>query len=408
MWLLAGCVAPLDLQGQLAETERSIVEAYRNHGADCAPVPLARAQANLDFSRLELNSANLRRAADHLALADQSIAEARETSAACLGMDADKDTIADVLDRCPDSKEDLDGLDDDDGCYDIDLTGDMDGDGVANIDDGCIAVPEDRDGVYDDDGCPETDEDNDGDGVVDAVDACEGQTEDRDKYRDEDGCPEPDNDNDKILDIVDKCPNQAEDSDGWADEDGCPDGDNDGDGVADGDDLCRNAPGPRDRGGCPTADGDRDGIADLDDRCPTEPETSNDYLDDDGCPDHALVGIRVTQTRVETDGSVQFESGSAVLLTTSYATLNTIARVMNDAPYLQLRIEGHTDNAASEEANLDLSRERAVTVLRYLVAQGIQEYRLQAEGFGETRPVDSNRTAEGRSRNRRVEFHIVE
>jgi OmpA-OmpF porin, OOP family len=405
--LLAGCLAPLDVPQQLAHAEQAIANAHRFYGPRCAPIELANAQANLDFARMELSGANLVRAKEHLDLATRWGDEALAASTACGGRDSDGDSVVDIADRCPDQKEDLDGDDDEDGCLDVSPIGDEDGDGVVNVDDGCINTPEDMDGVYDDDGCPETEDDSDGDGVIDAVDACENEPEDRDGFQDSDGCPDPDNDQDSILDFVDKCPDEAEDRDGWVDEDGCLELDNDQDGVQDGNDLCRNAPGDADKDGCPADDLDNDGIADTADRCPLQPESPNGYLDDDGCPDTAVTGIKVTSTRVEIEGTVQFQSGSATLLPQSYDVLNNVAKVLQDASYLKLRIEGHTDGEAAADFNLELSRERAVAVMKYLVAQGVADYRLEALGFGETRPIDTNRTVAGRARNRRVEFHIV-
>jgi len=74
---------------------------------------------------------------------------------------------------------------------------------------------------------------------------------------------------------------------------------------------------------------------------------------------------------------------------------------------MRLRIECHTDSTGSDEENLSLSEGRATIVRRYLETNGVEQDRLTAAGFGETRPIDTNRTESGRARNRRVEFHIV-
>ncbi len=73
-----------------------------------------------------------------------------------------------------------------------------------------------------------------------------------------------------------------------------------------------------------------------------------------------------------------------------------------------MRIEGHTDSQGDDAFNLDLSQRRANSVRRYLVEQGITAERLEAVGYGETKPVDTNKTAAGRENNRRVEFTILE
>ncbi|GDX81263.1 hypothetical protein LBMAG42_30740 [Deltaproteobacteria bacterium] len=130
---------------------------------------------------------------------------------------------------------------------------DGDADGVPDKRDLCPAEAEDRDGVDDEDGCPDLDED--GDGVADADDQCPDRAEDIDGFQDDDGCPERDNDDDGVVDKHDRCPDDAEDVDGFEDTDGCPEGDDDGDGVADRKDKCPEEPetrnGFRDKDGCP-------------------------------------------------------------------------------------------------------------------------------------------------------------
>jgi len=132
---------------------------------------------------------------------------------------------------------------------------DRDGDGVPDARDRCPEEREDLDGVQDEDGCP--DPDNDGDGIPDERDRCPNQAEDRDGWQDEDGCPDPDNDGDGVPDAQDRCPDEAEDTDGWQDDDGCFDPDNDGDGIPDVIDQCVTEPetinGVKDADGCPDA-----------------------------------------------------------------------------------------------------------------------------------------------------------
>ncbi|MEM6730380.1 MAG: thrombospondin type 3 repeat-containing protein [Myxococcota bacterium] len=130
--------------------------------------------------------------------------------------DSDGDGIADEADRCPDDPEDVDGVEDADGCPDVD----DDGDGIENRRDRCPAQPEDFNGQADEDGCPDGDQDLDG--ITDAADRCPQDLEDVDGFEDEDGCPDLDNDGDGILDAFDKCPLKAEDKDGRRDKDGCP------------------------------------------------------------------------------------------------------------------------------------------------------------------------------------------
>ena len=405
--VLVACVSPQELQMAMQRTEMTIALAHRVYAPLCSPESIAHAETSLDFAKIELHQGNLNRAQDHINQAYTASVNALELSTPCGGADADRDGIPDIVDACPDEPEDYDGDQDDDGCRDIDPAGDDDGDGILNFDDGCVMEPEDFDGHNDDDGCPETSEDSDGDGIVDEVDACRMAAEDIDQFEDGDGCPDPDNDLDGILDFRDSCPLAAEDLDGWYDDDGCPDPDNDNDGVPDVRDDCPNEEGVRERQGCPAADLDLDGVADHNDLCPDQPETRNGYLDEDGCPDTPPQLVQVTQQRVMPKENVRFRTGKALLDASSYRLLDNIVQVLVDSKTMRLRIEGHTDSEGGESTNLELSRERAVSVRKYLMDQGVDGSRLVAEGYGETRPLDTNRTPRGRAKNRRVEFHIL-
>ncbi|KFE60795.1 OmpA family protein [Hyalangium minutum] len=289
--------------------------------------------------------------------------------------DTDDDGFPDISDACPLDAEDKDGFQDEDGCPDLD----NDQDGVPDTADKCPNVPEDKDGFQDEDGCP--DPDNDGDGIVDGQDTCVLEAEDKDGFQDEDGCPDLDNDQDGVPDGSDKCPNAAEDKDGFQDEDGCPDPDN-----------------------------DRDGVPDADDLCPTEQETINGVEDEDGCPDKGESKVQVTSQKIVIKEKVYFDTNKDVVLERSFPLLKQVALVLKANPQLKkVRIEGHTDDRADDAFNLDLSQRRAGSVLKYLVeVAGIDPNRLISEGFGETRPVDTNKTAAGRENNRRVEFVIIE
>ncbi|MCB9669916.1 MAG: OmpA family protein [Alphaproteobacteria bacterium] len=405
--VLAGCMVPRHVTDTLSKTEDTITKANAVYARMCAPEELARAQSSVDFTRLELAQGDVRRAGDHATVGYEAALAALEKATECGGADRDQDRVPDIVDRCPDEPEDHDGVDDTDGCRDLDPTGDEDRDGIVNIDDACIDIPEDLDGDRDEDGCPETSDDSDGDGLIDAVDPCPEDAEDFDGFQDQDGCPELDNDNDLVNDLRDGCPLVPEDTDGWEDEDGCPDPDNDSDGVADSIDRCPNEPGPTERQGCPDQDADDDGISDANDQCPTQPETKNGYLDDDGCPDEEPKKVVVTRTRVEIKETIEFQTGSATLLPSANSILDDVVKVLQDVPDMRLRIEGHTDNQGSDSANLQLSQERAFSVRVYLESRGIPRERLEAVGRGELEPIDTNRTPGGRQRNRRVEFHIL-
>lgn len=295
---------------------------------------------------------------------------------------------------------------------------DRDRDGIENRDDECPDDPEDFDGYQDEDGCPDLD--NDGDGIADIDDECPNEAEDFDDYQDEDGCPEEnDADGDGIFDDVDNCvavanPDQ-EDLDGDGVGDACDD-DVDGDGVLNDGDNCPATPNED------QADLDGDGIGDAcdddvdgdrivndDDQCPVEPEVYNAFEDEDGCPDEGE-DIIVEDCRINLQGeTIEFAVNSDRIRSGSFDLLGRIASVLQTRADISLiRIEGHTDSQGNDEYNLDLSNRRAASVRAWLVEEGgVNPERLESIGYGETRPVDTNDTREGRQRNRRVEFNFV-
>ena len=392
----------------LEETE-ALVEKVRAYNGDrCAPMELAAAMSDATFARVEFRQGNAVRAAEHVASAWGAADEAWKKAEGCGGKDYDGDKVADVIDRCPQEPEDIDGTNDEDGCPDIDPYGDLDQDGVRNIDDGCPNQPEDFDGHNDEDGCAETSDDTDGDGIIDATDKCPTESEDLDGFKDADGCPEPDNDRDNIIDIRDACPTAAEDTDDWEDSDGCPEWDNDRDGIEDADDSCPNSFGARETKGCPSSDRDYDGVSDAVDRCPDDAETRNGHLDDDGCPDDAGAAVKVGREKLELPRALMFSPNTAELDASSFVLLDEVVKVLRETPKLRLRIEGHTDASGDEGANMILSRRRAEVVRDYLVSKGVGYDRLEAQGYGSSRPIDTNRTEEGREHNRRIELVILE
>jgi len=116
----------------------------------------------------------------------------------------------------------------------------------------------------------------------------------------------------------------------------------------------------------------------------------------------------VKDETIELSETVQFETDSAVLLDRSKSLLDDVAKVMTDHPEItKIQIEGHTDSKASHRHNQKLSLERVASVKTYLVGKGIDASRLTTKGFGETKPIASNKTEEGRAKNRRVDFRIM-
>lgn len=291
-------------------------------------------------------------------------------------VDMDADGVADYLDKCPQ----LAGSPELNGCPDTDK------DGVADINDKCPNAA----GLAKFDGCPDTD----GDGVEDSKDLCSNTP--TGTPVDANGCA-LDSDGDKVPDNLDKCPNTPKGLS--VDANGCP-ADTDGDGVPDHVDKCPNTA----RGttvntsGC-ALDTDGDGVPDQLDKCPTTagPTTNN------GCP----VIKEETKKRLNfATRGIFFETGKAVLKSESFASLDEIVSIINEYPDYNLRLGGHTDNVGKDADNLGLSQARVDAVKSYLVSKNISDSRLVAEGFGETRPIASNKTAVGKSKNRRVEMEL--
>jgi len=196
--------------------------------------------------------------------------------------------------------------------------------------------------------------------------------------------------------------------------------DGDHDTVPDATDACPEWPGPPNRdpvlNGCPPSeripdeDIDGDNVFDREDACPgiagartSDPMTS-------GCPPGAPRQLAVvTTTEIRIGEQIQFGTDSAELLSGSDPILAAVQRIFEAHPELRrVRVEGHTDDTGRATHNDDLSRRRAAAVVRWLVAHGIAPNRLVSEGFGSRRPLDSTPTEEGRAKNRRVAFTILE
>lgn len=218
-----------------------------------------------------------------------------------------------------------------------------------------------------------------------------------------------DTDGDGYPDSVDKCPTIKEDGKPPDPTDGCPiDADRDGDGIPDTQDQCPDEPedkdGVEDKDGCPEEDVDNDGIPDGEDRCPTEPGPRSSDAEKNGCPQ---------LTRIDPDGSVtllepiQFEYNKATIKPVSFPILDEVVTLMKSRPSLRIGVYGHTDSQGGHDYNVRLSKNRAASVMRYLVSAGVAANRLESEGFGPDKPLASNDTEQGRAKNRRVEFKIL-
>lgn len=349
--------------------------------------------------------------------------------------DRDLDKVSDKKDKCIDTPGIWEFL----GCPDTD------GDHVQDKEDLCPTEP----GLKEFNGCP----DRDGDKIIDGQDACP----DDPGLQEFNGCP--DKDGDKIIDKEDDCPDEP----GLKEFKGCPD--KDGDGVMDKIDICPEKPGPVENEGCPEV------ILSLVDLAGQSLKQSKQAKDGsftyetlptdslcvfrlDGDADKTIGvnevkvivnGLPKRALRSQVDGlfrfdipkpvksglqkepevapvltkkeaeilkrafdNLEFETGKDIIRTTSYASLDTLADLLQKKPEWQLKISGHTDNVGKAPANMKLSEKRAKAVKAYLVKKGVPEDRLITEWWGQTRPIAPNNTPEGRQKNRRVEMLILE
>ena len=102
-----------------------------------------------------------------------------------------------------------------------------------------------------------------------------------------------------------------------------------------------------------------------------------------------------------------FEFNSDKIAEDNYAGLNVVADFLKETPNVTVKVEGHTDNIGSQEYNQKLSERRAKSVANYLIEKGVSSDRVTTEGFGFSKPVASNKTAEGRAKNRRTEMKFT-
>lgn len=105
--------------------------------------------------------------------------------------------------------------------------------------------------------------------------------------------------------------------------------------------------------------------------------------------------------------NIYFDFDKTTLKSESFVELNKVVDLLKQNPSVEIEISGHTDSKGADEYNLNLSQGRSQAVVDYLISQGIESYRLSAKGYGETMPIDTNDTDEGRANNRRVEFTVL-
>jgi outer membrane protein OmpA-like peptidoglycan-associated protein len=342
--------------------------------------------------------------------------------------DKDKDKVSDKKDLC----KEVPGVWEFMGCPD------RDGDHVQDDKDECPDVP----GLAEFKGCP----DKDGDKIIDMKDNCP----DEPGLQEFNGCP--DRDGDKIMDKEDDCPDDA----GLAEFKGCPD--RDGDKLIDKLDRCPDKPGPIDNEGCPET------LLHLIDNATSQTQISSSRKSKEGdfftyptlpADSVALFKLEGENTNLVTEVTVivngvakkafrdskdqlfrfpqkpkppapvvltkeeeqilkkafdnlEFETGKDIIRSSSFASLDELATLLKKKPTWKLRIAGHTDNVGKPAANLKLSEKRAKAVKKYLTEKGVADANLIAEWYGQTKPIASNKTPEGRQKNRRVEMTILD
>ncbi|PID94399.1 MAG: hypothetical protein CSA95_02985 [Bacteroidetes bacterium] len=283
---------------------------------------------------------------------------------------------------------------------------DIDKDGVHNKKDACPEEPGPRKLK----GCP----DSDNDGIPDKDDKCPEEA----GLLEYEGCN--DSDGDGVADYKDDCPEVK----GLKDLVGCPD--SDGDGVADKDDDCPDVPGTKAFKGCVDSDGD--GVPDNLDKCPDVKglkefdgcmDTDGDGIPDnlDECPEEAgiksLAGCpKITAEEIDSIFNyhakhVYFDTDKATIKEVSYKNLDKILELLNEYPDVRLTLEGHADIRGTHKYNQSLSEDRAFSVLKYFTDRGVSASRFKTNGFSYDRPAATNKTIEGRAKNRRTELHII-
>jgi len=184
--------------------------------------------------------------------------------------------------------------------------------------------------------------------------------------------------------------------------------DSDDDGVPDTRDRCPDTPRSvkTDASGCPI-DSDGDGVTDDLDKCPGTPRGVK--VDAQGCLFSTTIkSAGATEAGAWIYKRVHFDFNDAFLKVSTYPVLDEIAAGLKAQPAIKVEIQGHTDSAGEAVYNQKLSERRAQSVVKYLVGKGVAAGRLIPKGYGLTSPIATNKTEEGRARNRRVELKALQ
>jgi len=227
--------------------------------------------------------------------------------------------------------------------------------------------------------------DRDGDGIKDQFDSCPKTPEGN--VVDSTGCS-PDTDGDNISDDRDECPGTP--SGTTVESNGCPPKDRDNDGVLDKEDQCLDTPSWAivNPDGCKKPDQDQDGILDINDDCIDTPP-----------------GASINSRGCWVISDLQFASGKWELDASHKNSLKEVVDIMKQHPDLRIEIQGHTDKTGPEGLNKRLSSYRAMSVMKFLIKNGIKTYRLTFMGYGSEKPVIKNESSKNRYLNRRIEFN---
>jgi outer membrane protein OmpA-like peptidoglycan-associated protein len=256
---------------------------------------------------------------------------------------------------------------------------DRDHDGVIDRKDLC---PDDSGSVLFQ-GCPDTD----GDGIVDKNDSCPKVKGIAKFY----GCP--DSDGDGIQDKEDECPFVK----GLVQFKGCPD--RDGDGIPDKDDDCPDKKGLAQFRGCPDTDGD--GLPDNVDDCPLVAGPVSNR----GCPEEKKDTVKA-EIDADVNAPIMFDLNKTTIKAESLPTLQKAAQLLNSGQETTITIDGFTDATGPEDYNYGLSLLRAKAVKTMLVAMGADAKKIHIKGYGEKHPAATNKTREGRAKNRRATMKL--
>jgi outer membrane protein OmpA-like peptidoglycan-associated protein len=145
-------------------------------------------------------------------------------------------------------------------------------------------------------------------------------------------------------------------------------------------------------------DTDGDGVPDSKDKCPDVKGS----VANNGC----ILSVKELAAIKDASSHIYFESGSAKIKEESFKDLDKLVKILKSHPEVKAKVEGHTDSSGDAAKNLQLSKDRAASVMKYLVEHGEKPDHVSSEGYGITKPIAPNDTKEGKAKNRRVEVLV--